>query len=157
MSIFQDKFSTMNKLILFLAILIGSSFFISCNKNDNPELSRSDYIVLAPWKFDKAMSNGADVSAFLSACYKDNIITFIANGSGTFDEGPLKCNSGDPQSTNFTWNMTGNGSTLNVSAGIIAGQSGSFPIIALDANQMVLEATITSPSGSVTGQAYFKH
>jgi hypothetical protein len=84
-------------------------------------------------------------------------MTFTANGSGTFDEGATKCNSGDPQTTNFTWNFTSNGSVLNVSAGIIAGQSGSFPVIALDDNKMVLEATITAPSGSVTGQAYFKH
>jgi hypothetical protein len=147
----------MNKLILFAAFCFTSLFFSNCNKNDNPPPSYSDYIIKSSWKFDKAMSNGADVSGFLSACYKDNIMTFTANGMGTFDEGATKCNSGDPQTTNFTWNFTSNGSVLNVSAGIIAGQSGSFPVIALDDNKMVLEATITAPSGSVTGQAYFKH
>jgi len=136
----------MNKLILFAALCFTCLFFSNCNKNDNPPPSRSDFIVTAPWKFDKAMSNGADVSGFLSTCYKDNIITFTANGNGTFDEGASKCNSGDPQTTNFTWNLTGNGTILFVSAGIIAGQSGSFPVIALDDSQMVLEATITTPS-----------
>jgi hypothetical protein len=147
----------MNKLILFAALSFTVLLFSNCNKNDDPPLTNSDHIIRSSWKFDKAMSGGADVSGFLSTCYKDNIITFRANGDGTLDEGASKCNSGDPQTTNFTWNFTSNGSVLFVSAGIIAGQSGNFPIIGLDENQMVLEATMTTPSGSVTGQAYFKH
>jgi len=147
----------MNKLILFAVVLFTSSIFISCNKNDNPPKSDTDYIIQAAWKFDKAMTQGTDVSGFLNACYKDNIITFLANGSGTLDEGPSKCSSGDPQTRNFTWHFTDNGNTLNVDAGIFAGQSGAFKVITLDDAQMVLEGTISTPSGNVTGQIFFKH
>ena len=143
----------MNKLILFAAILFLSPFFTGCNKNDNPPKSNTDYIIQGSWKFDKATSNGSDVSGFVQACYKDNTLIFVANGNGTFDEGALKCNSADPQSINFTWNFTNNGETLNVNASIIAGQSGAFKVIALGDSQMVLEATING----VTGQIYFKH
>ncbi len=143
----------MNKLILFAAIVFVSPFFTGCNKNDNPPKSDTDYIIQGSWKFDKATSNGSDVSGVIQACYKDNVLTFTANGNGTLDEGASKCNSGDPQSTNFTWNFTNNGSTLNVSSGIIVGQAGSFKILSLNDSQMALEATISG----VTGQVYFKH
>lgn len=147
----------MNRPILLSIVTFLSFSIISCNKNDTPPPTNTDYIIKASWKFDKAMSGGADVSGFLNACYKDNTMTFQANGTGSLDEGATKCNSGDPQTTNFTWNFSNNGSTLNVTGGIFAGQSGSFTVITLNDTQMVLEGTITTPTGPVTGQIHFKH
>lgn len=147
----------MNKLILLAVVSFTVLSFSSCNKNDNPPPSNTDYITKSSWKFDKAMTGGADVSGFVDACHKDNVMTFQANGNGTFDEGGAKCNTGDPQTTNFTWNFTNNGSTLNVNAPIFAGQSGDFTVITLNDTQMVLEGTISTTSGNVTGQIHFKH
>ena len=147
----------MNKLILATVLCFATLFFTNCNKNDNPPPSNTDHITRSPWKFDKAMSGGADISGFVNACYKDNIITFLANGNGTLDEGTTKCNSSDPQSVNFTWNFTNNGTTLNVTGGIFVGQSGAFTVITLNETQMVLQGTVSTPSGPVTGQIYFKH
>lgn len=147
----------MNKLILFTVISFLSFSIINCNKNDSPAPTNTDHIIKASWKFDKAMSGGSDVSGFINACYKDNVMTFQANGNGSLDEGATKCNAADPQTTNFTWNFTNNGTTLNVTGGIFAGQSGSFTVIAIDGAQMVLQGTISSPTGPVTGQIYFKH
>lgn len=146
----------MNKLILLAVVLFASSFLFSCGKDD-PAPTNTDYIIKSSWRFDKAMTGNTDVSGFVNACYKDNVMTFRANGDGTFDEGATKCNAGDPQSTNFTWNFTNNGSTLNVNAPIFAGQSGAFTVITLNDTQMVLEGTISTPSGNVTGQIHFKH
>lgn len=147
----------MNKLLLSATLFFTGLLFSNCNKNDNPPPSNTDYIIKAAWKFDKATSNGVDVSAFIQSCYKDNTMTFVANGNGTFDEGASKCNGSDPQSTNFTWNFTDNGNTLNINAAIIAGQSGAFKVITLNDTQMVLETTISTGSGTATGQVYFKH
>ena len=147
----------MNKLILLAVICFLSFSFNSCDKDDSPPPTNTDYIIKAAWKFDKAMSGGADVSGFLNACYKDNVMTFQANGNGSLDEGATKCNAGDPQTTNFTWNFTNNGTTLNVTGGIFAGQSGTFTVITLNDTQLILEGTITSPTGPVTGQIHFKH
>jgi len=147
----------MNKLILATVLCFATLFFTNCNKNDNPPPSNTDHITRSPWKFDKAMSGGADISGFVNACYKDNIITFLANGNGTLDEGTTKCNSSDPQSVNFTWNFTNNGTTLNVTGGIFVGQSGAFTVITLNETQMVLQGTVSTPSGPVAGQIYFKH
>ena len=147
----------MNKLILATILCLTSLIFSNCNKNDNPPPSNTDYIIKAAWKFDKATSGGTDVSAFIQSCYKDNVMSFLATGNGTFDEGASKCNSADPQSTNFTWNFTDNGNTLNINSAIIAGRSGAFKVIVLNDTQMELETTISTPSGNVTGQIYFKH
>lgn len=147
----------MNKLILITAIFVSSFSVLSCNKTDNPAPTNTDYITKASWKFDKAMSGGADVSGFVNACYKDNVLTFQSNGNGLFDEGATKCNAGDPQTINYTWNFTNNGTTLNVTGNVVAGQSGSFTVINLNDTQLVLQATISTPSGPVTGQIYFKH
>ena len=147
----------MNKLILFSALCFSTLLFISCDKTDEAPPTNTDHITKSSWKFDKAMSSGSDVSGFLSACYKDNVTTFQANGNGSLDEGATKCNTGDPQTTNFTWNFSNNGSTLNVTGGIFAGQSGSFMVVILNDTQMILQGTISSPTGPVTGQIYFKH
>jgi hypothetical protein len=154
---FEFKFITMNKLA-FSVICISILFFAACtSKEITAPPSKTDHITKSPWKFDKAMSGGADVSGFLQACYKDNIMTFLANGTGSIDEGPTKCNAGDPQTVNFTWNFTNNESTLNVTGAVFAGQSGSFTIITLNETQLVLQGTISTPSGNVTGQIFFKH
>jgi hypothetical protein len=146
----------MNKLIL-LTFCFLAVFFSSCDKNDNPPPSNTDHITKSSWKFDKAMSGSTDVSAFINACYKDNVMTFQANGNGTLDEGATKCNAADPQSVNFTWNFTNNGGTLNVNAGIFAGQSGAFTVILINDTQLVLEGSVSTGTGSVTGQIFFKH
>lgn len=143
----------MKKLFTIISFSIAIFFIGSCNKNDSPPPSNTDHIIRAAWKFDKATSGGFDVSSFIDNCYKDNTITFTANGNGTMDEGASKCDASDPQTVNFTWNFTNNGSTLNVTGGIIAGQSGSFTVLTLNETAMVLEATINSS----TGQIYFKH
>ena len=147
----------MNKLLLSTLLCFTTLFFTNCNKNDNPPPSNTDHITRSAWRFDKAMSGSTDVSGFVNACYKDNVMTFLANGNGTLDEGASKCNGSDPQTVNFTWNFTNNGATLNVTAGIFAGQSGAFKVISLNETQMILEGTVSTPSGNVTGQIYFKH
>jgi hypothetical protein len=147
----------MNKLILFTALCFTTAAFTNCDKNDNPPPSNTDHITRSAWKFDKAMSGSTDVSGFVNACYKDNVMIFLATGNGTLDEGASKCNASDPQTVNFTWNFTNNGTTLNVTAGIFAGQSGAFKVISLNETQMILEGTVSTPTGNVTGQIYFKH
>ena len=147
----------MNKLILSAALCFTTLMFSNCDKTDEAPPTNTDYITKASWKFDKAMSGGSDVSGFLNACYKDNVMTFQGNGNGSLDEGATKCNAGDPQTSNFTWNFSNNGSTLNVTGGIFAGQSGSFMVVILNDTQMILQGSISSPTGPVTGQIYFKH
>jgi len=143
--------------MLFIALCFTTLFFSNCDKTDEAPPTNTDYITKSSWKFDKAMSGGADVSAFVNTCYKDNTMIFQSNGNGTLDEGATKCNAADPQTANFTWNFTNNGSTLNVTGGIFAGQSGALTVVTLNDTQMILQGTFSTSSGNVTGQIYFKH
>jgi hypothetical protein len=136
---------------VFFALL-----FTSCEKETTVK-TKTELISQSTWKFDHATSSGFDVSSLINACIKDNIITFSSNGSGTTDEGPTKCNAGDPQTQNFTWNFITNETVLNVNAAIFAGQSGNFTILALTETSLALEGTISTSSGNVTGQIYFIH
>lgn len=119
--------------------------------------SKTELLSQSTWKFDKAMSGGADVTAFIDACYKDNTATFVANGTGTSDEGASKCNSGDPQSTSFNWAFSNNETVLQVDAAIFGGNSGSFDIINLTSTQLVLQGDFNTSGGTITAQFYFKH
>lgn len=145
----------MLKLNLIVVIALSSLFFTGCDKDSAK--TKTELISQSTWKFDHATSGGADVTAFINACYKDNLVTFAANGTGQFDEGATKCNAGDPQTMNFTWSFTTNETVLNVSGAIFAGQSGNFTIITLNETDLVLEGTITTGTGNVTGQLFFKH
>jgi len=148
----------MLKLSLNLITIIAftTAIFTSCDKGETAK-TKTELITESSWKFDHATSMGFDVSSFIDACIKDNILTFSANGTVTADEGSTKCNSGDPQTQNFTWSFTTNETVLSVSGAIFAGQSGNFTILALTETSLALEGTISTSSGDVTGQIYFIH
>lgn len=146
-----------NRILSAITLLtIVPALFISCGK-DVKVKTKTELITSSSWKFDHATSGGADISPFINACYKDNEVTFSANGNGSFDEGATKCNSGDPQTFNFTWSFMTNETILNVSAAIFAGQSGNFTIITLTETSLVLEGTVTTSGGNVTAQIFLKH
>ncbi|HEX7844145.1 MAG TPA: lipocalin family protein [Chitinophagaceae bacterium] len=145
----------MKALYSLLVVFATVTLFSSCGKDGGDSPSKNELIVRSSWKFDKAMYGVLDVSSAVDDCLKDNIITFVTGGTGTMDEGLTKCNTGDPQTVNFTWSINDN--TLSVTGNIIAGQSGNFTIITLNSSQLVLEGTVSTPAGNVTGQVYFKH
>src|SRR5512138_2253233 len=102
----------MNKLILFAVISFLSISIISCNKNDNPPPSNSDYITKSSWKFSSAKASGIDVTAQVPACFKDNTMLFVANGTGTINEGSNVCSPASPAT--FTWVFQNNGTEINM-------------------------------------------
>lgn len=142
-----------NYLFILLAFLAIQH--ISCKKSGSSKKAKTNTELLtqAPWKFDKVMSNGFDVSSLINDCYKDNVATFAAAGTGSSDEGATKCNSGDPQTQSFLWSFGSNETKLSVDAAVLTGQSGDFTIIKLTETQLVLEGDFSS----TTAQFYFKH
>ena len=76
----------MNKLILASVLCLTTLFFTNCDKNDNPPPSNTDYITKSSWKFSSAKAGGADVTANVPACFKDNTMLFVVNGTGTINE-----------------------------------------------------------------------
>jgi len=143
-----------------LTLVSAIVLFIACSKdsdNNNTPKTKTDFLVQGSWKFDNVTVNGADVSSLIQGCQKDNTITFAAGGTGTLDEGATKCNSGDPQTSPFTWSFASNETVLHVTATLFTGGSSDFNIVTLDDNQLVLSQNINIAGTSQNAIVTFKH
>jgi hypothetical protein len=124
----------------------------SCKK-DKDDASRTELITSAAWKYDKAMvdsdSDGdgdIDVPAgTVDECEADNTLTFKTDGTGVINEGATKCDSGDPQTVNFTWTFTNNETTINIPVGVFPGFSGDVKILSLTSTKLQLQKVVTVP------------
>ena len=146
----------MNKLLLFAVIAISSFSSVSCNKNDSPPPSNSDYITKSSWKFSAAKASGIDVTAQVPACFKDNTMLFAANGTGTISEGANVCSPASPAT--FTWVFQNNGTELNMSTPIVTGGSGVFTIVTLNDVILTVSQTMTiAPNPPTTVELTFIH
>ena len=121
------------------------------------DASKTYYISQSTWRFSGATVGGADVSGFLQACQKDNILTFAAAGTGTLNEGATKCNAGDPQSTPFTWAFQSGETQLFISATLFTGGNSTFTLVTLTATQLVLSQVITVGGTPQTAVVTFIH
>jgi len=151
----------MKKQFYSLAIpaLFSLLIFTSCSKNDPaPALkTKTELLTSSSWKFSAATVGGTDVSGFLQACQKDNILTFTPAGTGTLDEGPTKCNGSDPQTNPFTWNFLTNETQLFISATLFTGGSSTFTLVTLSATQLVLSQNITVSGSTQNAVVTFIH
>ena len=136
-----------NIFILSACFTVVLFLLVSCKKENNttpPPKTKTQLITQATWRFSVATVGGTDVSGALQACQKDNIMTFVAVGlTGTIDEGPTKCNGGDPQTRPFTWSFNVGETMLNVSATLFTGGSSTFTLVSLSETQLILSQTIT--------------
>jgi hypothetical protein len=72
----------------------------------------------APWKYEKAGFGSEDNGVFdaldprIAGCEKDNSVIFRMDGSGTLQEGAIKCKLSDPDSLPFMWSFQNNDSTI---------------------------------------------
>jgi hypothetical protein len=133
----------MNKLLLPAALFFSAILFSNCNKNDDPPPSPSDYITKSAWRFSSAKASGIDVSAQIPACFKDNTITFVSNGTGTISEGANICVPPSPAA--FTWSFQNNGTQINLSTPLITGGSTLFNVVLLNDVSLTLAQNLTIP------------
>jgi lipocalin-like protein len=141
-------------------VLSISLLFVACSKSDsnNNSKTKTQLITQASWKFSAASVNGADVSSLITPCQKDNILTFSATGgTGTLDEGAMKCNAGDPQTTPFTWSFTNNETILHVSTIFFTGGSSDFTIVSLTETQLVVSQIVNIAGTMQTAVITFIH
>ena len=139
----------MNRLILAALLCFTALFFTNCDKSDNPPPSNTDYLTKSSWKFSNAKAGGIDVTAQVPACFKDNTILFVANGTGTISEGTNICSPASPAT--FTWVFQNNGTELNLSTPLVSGGSGVFTIIPpLNDVSLVVSQNITIPPAPST-------
>jgi lipocalin-like protein len=135
-------------------------FFVACSKSDsnNTSKSKTQLLTQGSWKFSVATVNGTDVSSLIQSCQKDNVLTFSATGgTGTLDEGPTKCNSGDQQTQNFTWSFTNNETVLHVSTIFFTGGSSDFTIVSLTETQLMVSQIVNIAGSMQTAVVTFVH
>ena len=146
----------MNKLAFFAILCFTALTFSSCDKEDNPPPSNTDYNTKSSWKFSSAKASGIDVTAQVPACFKDNTITFVANGTGTINESTNICTPASPAT--FTWVFQTNGTEINLNTPLVSGGSGVFKIVLLNDVSMVVSQNITiAPAPSTNVELTFIH
>jgi len=106
----------MQKLLwtaLCLLLMTFSIIWASCSKsNSNSNSANVTLLTKSVWKFDTA---GIDLDKdgnidqedpSLEACFKDNTYQFNKDSTVVMDEGATKCDSGDPQTSSYSWSIT---------------------------------------------------
>ena len=146
----------MNKLILLAVVCFTTLSFSSCDKNDDPPPSNTDYITKSSWKFSTAKAVGFDVTAQVPACFKDNTMLFVANGTGTINESTSVCSPAAPST--FTWVFQNNGTELKTNTPIVSGGSDVFTIVLLNDVNLVVSQTMTiAPNPPTNVELTFIH
>ena len=135
-----------NRLTLWTIGLLALIVVLpSCDKDDDDPPStktKTELLTTGTWKFSTATSSGADVSSQIPACIRDNTYTFAVAGTGTLNEGATKCNSADPQTSNFTWNWASNETVLHVSTVLLPGGNNDFTVVSISETQLVISQVI---------------
>src|SRR5262245_9992135 len=120
-----------------------------------PPKTKTQLISQGTWRFSNATWGTTNMNSMLQDCWKDNTMLFVVvstgTGTGTIDEGPTKCNGGDPQSRPFTWLFTTNETVLSVDTPILPGGTSNFTIVSLTATELVVKQPYTA--GPVTQDA----
>lgn len=151
----NKQFRIIPGIALLLLAVLGS-----CSKDDTPDpvpKTKTELITASTWRFSSASVSGTDVSSSLQTCQKDNILTFVAAGTGTLDEGATKCNAGDPQTNPFTWNFASNETQLFISTPLFTGGSNTSTIVTLNEAQLVLSQQVTLGGPPQTAIITFVH
>ena len=149
------------KHFLYLTIVCGlMAANIGCSKDDdsNPApKTNTELLTTGTWKFSDIKVNGTSVAGLFDPCQKDNILTFLAAGTGTADEGATKCDPNDPDSNSFNWNFETNETVLFVSTPFFTGGSSTFTIVSLTESQLVLSQTISLSGVPQNAEITFIH
>ena len=135
--------------------LILVSFFTACKKSAHDKTD-VELLTQSSWKFSSAQgATGSDISAFLQTCQKDNILLFVPDHTGTVDEGTTKCNSGDPQTTPFTWGLVTD--MLYISVPLFTGSSSNALVGQLTETSLMISQSITVSGSSQNAMIRYTH
>jgi hypothetical protein len=133
-------YGTMRALLL----LTISVLMFRCSDDDNDNDVKTSDLIQGSWQvtgdvisppIDLGAGPISDLYAESEACDRDDLYIFKANGVGEFNEGPTKCDPGDPQSAPFTWSLANNDKNLVISQG---GTALTFEIAQLDNTRLIL-------------------
>ncbi|MGZ5246062.1 MAG: lipocalin family protein [Flavitalea sp.] len=121
-----------------------------CQKNDNDAPTKSEQLTAKPWKFSSAgvdANNDGTIdtplpSGTFEPCELDNLYIFKSDGTGTADEGPLKCDANDPQTSPFGWSLSSDQSQITFTGGGVQGIDGTVKLISLTDSKLVMSQSV---------------
>jgi hypothetical protein len=109
--------------VIFLALPVAL-LFVQCKKDSKPQ-TKTEILTSGKWKTSSYTINPAfdwdgdgttetDILSVSDECSKDDFVQFNSNGTILGDEGPTKCDPGDPQTFSLTWSFEENETKLNI-------------------------------------------
>lgn len=137
------------KQLCGIALLLAFCL-VSCNKDKDKSKAE---LVVGTWKttsytvdpgYDTDGDGELETDFFTSEeeCVKDDLVKFMAGGTGLYDEGPTKCFSDDPQSDNLSWSLSIDEKTLTI-------EGENYTVLQLDDKTMKISST--DPTGNDDG------
>lgn len=157
----KDYLKTMKKLHTSFLFLSLTLLFTGCSKDDSddnntPAPTRLELLASHGWRLNAFYINGIDVTTTVfSLCELDNIFTYDSDYTYMIDEGPTKCNPGDPQIIETgNWSFANNQTMLIYEPGTPGEAEAN--IIQLDANNFKYEET-EYDSTTMTSETYRAH
>ena len=108
----------MKKLNLYLMVVWFGLFIFSCKKDE--KTAKENLIgkwMVTAMTVSPAQNGVTNMFGSMDACGKDDLTIFNADGTITNDEGLVKCNASDPQtSSGGTWALSADGKTLTITS-----------------------------------------
>jgi len=107
----------MKKLSLYLLVVLFGVYIFGCKKDETTSAKEN---LIGKWMVTAMTISPAyygitDMFSTNDACSKDDLTIFNADGTVQTDEGLIKCNASDPQTTNDgTWALSADGKTLTM-------------------------------------------
>jgi len=138
----------MKKLNLYLMVVLFSLSLFSCKKDE--KTAKENIIgkwMMTAMTISPAQNGVTDMFSSMDACGKDDLTIFNADGTITNDEGVIKCNASDPQtSSGGTWALSADGKSVTITSPGQAAQVAT--IVTLSSTSLVVKTTMVE--GGVT-------
>ena len=142
----------MKKPLIVVLILAGFAFF-ACKKDDDNEptpVTSIDLLTSGVWNIDTigfdADKNGTIDEAIpggFQECELDNTLLFNKDSvTGVFDEGAMKCDSLDPQTIDFGYQLKNGDSVINFTGNLPGELKGDVNIQSLTNTQFIMSKRI---------------
>ena len=101
--------------VLFMTVLIG------CTKEEEEEpvqKSNTELLIVHDWKYTNMVAappyDTLDIWILKEDCFKDNVFSFFADGTGAVDDGSKKCEPTDANVSPFSWQWLNNETEIEI-------------------------------------------
>jgi len=139
-----------------IALLAFSAlFFSACKKDKNKEEekkepTKSELLQANIWMITSVKTGGFEIISFLEECQKDNTVDFKPNDVLVLDEGELKCDDNDPQTSEGEWKLI-NDSKLYLSFELLGNPySDTAKLVSVSNSKLVIRAKLDNMDSDVT-------